>query len=173
MGNGPLLEIRSTLLTQESCRSRSRHRNYRWLIPFSTCSLRRSGLPGSLSLPIGNPKVSIRGTRASSVPLSLFQPCAPEAELRLHGALASHQHYFQKPRISSRGNGNLVVVMSLTRARAGAAVSGAYAVSERVLEGLGVGPCRHWRRTVLFLDRACRMRQHRVKAPKMFPELPL
>jgi hypothetical protein len=61
----------------------------------------------------------------------------------------------------------------LTRARAGAAVSGAYAVSERVLEGLGVGPWRYWRRPVSFLNRACRMRQHRVKAPRMFPALPL
>jgi hypothetical protein len=68
---------------------------------------------------------------------------------------------------------DLVIVMTLTRARAGAAVSGAFAVSERVLEGSGVGPCQHWRRPVLFLDRACRMRRHRVKAPKMFPALPL
>jgi hypothetical protein len=43
MGNGPLLEIRSSLLTQESCRSRFRHSNYRWLIPFSTCSLGTTG----------------------------------------------------------------------------------------------------------------------------------
>jgi hypothetical protein len=181
-------------LTQESCRSRSRHRNYRWLIPFPTCSLRRSGLPGSLSLPIGNRKVSIRGIRASSVPLSLFQPCAPEWRGRIRPllltshapatrchrfwsrrrqALAPHQHYFHNMIISPRSNGDLVVVMSLTRARAGAAASGAYAVSERVLEGSGVGPCRHWRRPVLFLDRACRMRRRRVKAPRMFPALPL
>ena len=63
--------------------------------------------------------------------------------------------------------------MPLTRALAGAAVSGAFAVSEQVLEDLGVRPCRHWRRRVLFLDRARRTRQHRVKEPKMFPELPL
>ena len=50
MGNGPLLQIHLSLLTQESCRARSRHSNHRWLIPFSTCSLgtteRVTRLPG-------------------------------------------------------------------------------------------------------------------------------
>ena len=48
MGNGPLLEIRSSLLTQESCRSRARHSNLSLVDP--VLDMQYPAYPGSLKL---------------------------------------------------------------------------------------------------------------------------